>query len=99
MCTHESNQKLRRADTIVTRSIGDSIVLVPVSGDKGDLESIYRLDDTGAFVWEQLAISRSVKELTDLVTKHFQVSREQAHADLFTFIAEMRDAGLLRNVP
>ncbi len=78
-----------RADDVVCRLVQGEALIVPVRGKVGDLASIYSLKGVGAAIWEALATARSVKELTELIVSEYDVSLEQAAADVEAFLAEL----------
>ncbi len=80
---------------IVSRSIGGEMVLVPVRGERGDLETLYRLDAVGAFIWKRLAGGAEVDEVVADLVDGWEVDAETARADLGRFLGELREAGLL----
>ncbi len=88
-------EALKRSDHVVTRKIGEELVLVPVSGERGDLEVIFRLDQVGAFIWERLAEETTSEELTASIVENFDVTAERAGQDLAAFLADLKEAHLL----
>lgn len=86
---------LRRREHVVARDIGGEKVLVPVCGDRGDLETIFRLNPVGSCIWDALAEPHTEEELAAVVEKHFEVDAATALADLRAFVADLRDAKLL----
>ena len=90
-----------RSDDVIARSIGDEVLLVPVTKGGGDLENIFSLNAVGAFVWEAADGKRSVQEIVDGVVAEFEVERSVAESDVEAFLGEMEVAGLMsrRAVP
>jgi hypothetical protein len=41
----------KKSDSMVSRKIGDESILVPIRQNAGDLDSIYTLNDTAAYIW------------------------------------------------
>ncbi len=75
--------------SVVTRKTGDEYVLVPVTGDIASMDSIYTLNGTGAFIWEQIDGKRSLEEIISLLTEEFDTDRETAENDVIVFVEEM----------
>ena len=78
-----------RSPSIVTRKTGNEYVLVPIANNIADMDSVYTLNDTGAFLWEQIDGKRNVKNLIDALISEYDVDYETAESDVFSFIEEM----------
>ena len=53
------------------------------------MNSVYTLNETGAFIWEHINGKRSVKELIVAVTDEYDIDNENASKDVFSFIENM----------
>jgi len=60
-----------------------------------DLESIYTLNEVGAFVWEQMDGQRTTAEILALTVEEFQVSEEEAQKDVTEFIEQLSAIGAI----
>jgi methyltransferase-like protein len=83
------NSILSHSPSIVTRKTGNEYVLVPVTDNIADMHSVYTLNETGAFIWEQIDGKRSVEEIIAAVTEEYEIDNENASADVFSFINDM----------
>jgi hypothetical protein len=75
--------------SIVTRKTGNEYVLVPITDNIADMNSVYTLNETGAFIWEQIDGKRSIEEIISALTFEFDVNRTNAEADVLSFIDNM----------
>jgi hypothetical protein len=73
----------------VFRKIGDEVLLVPVRNNVHNLASIHSLNVVGSRVWELIDGARSVEEIRDAIADEFDVSREEAGADIGDFLASL----------
>jgi len=80
---------LSHSPSIVTRKTGNEYVLVPIANNIADMNSVYTLNETGAFIWEQINGKRSVEELIAAVTAEYDIDYENASIDVFEFIDNM----------
>jgi hypothetical protein len=80
-----------RSPSIVTRKTGNEYVLVPIANNIADMNSVYTLNETGAFIWEHIDGKRSVGELIDAVTAEYDIDKETASADVFSLINNLKD--------
>lgn len=78
-----------RSPDIVTRKTGSEYVLVPVTNNIADMNSVYTLNETGAFIWELIDGVKSVGDLIDAVTAEYEIDHESAGNDVFSFIDNM----------
>ena len=85
-----------RASAVVSREIAGEMLAVPVRHGVGDLDSVYTFNELGARLWLMLEQWRSTGELADWVRANYQVSAEQAFADVARFVAELREERLVR---
>lgn len=76
-------------DHLSTR-LGDEIVIL------GLRDSVYYgLSGTGAHIWELLQTRRSVQDLVALIVAEYEVTAEQAEADLQVLLADLHSRGLV----
>jgi len=78
-----------KSPSIVTRKTGNEYVLVPVANNIADMNSVYTLNETGAFIWELIDGERNVEDLIQAVISEYNIDRETAMADVLSFIDNM----------
>jgi hypothetical protein len=91
-----SSAKYVRSSTVVSREIGGETLVVPVRGGVGDLDSIFSFNPLGSELWNLLQAGNSVGEMADWVTERYEVSSDQAVADIEAFLDELSRSGLVR---
>ena len=72
--------------SVVSRKIKEEYILVPLSSNIADMDSLYRLNATGAFIWDAIDGSHTVSEIIDMVTEAFDAGREEAEHDTMVFL-------------
>jgi hypothetical protein len=82
---------LSHSPSIVTRKTGNEYVLVPVANNIADMNSVYTLNETGAFIWEHIDGKRCVKDLIEALVKEYEIDEKAASEDIFSFISEMKN--------
>ena len=80
---------LSHSPGIVTRKTGNEYVLVPVTNNIADMNSVYTLNETGAFIWELIDGTRNIEEIINSVTEEYDIDHESAVEDVFSFINNM----------
>ena len=86
---------LSHSPSVVTRKAGNEYVLVPVANNIADMNSVYTLNETGAFIWEQIDGQKTIDKIIDLVTQEYDIDRETASADVLEFVDNMFHSHLL----
>jgi hypothetical protein len=81
---------LSHSKSIVTTKTGNEYVLVPVANNIADMNSVYTLNETGAFIWERINGENSVEDIINEMTREYEVDHLTASNDVFTFIDDMR---------
>jgi hypothetical protein len=76
--------------SVVARKTGNEYVLVPVTGNIADMDSVYTLNETGAFIWEQIDGKSSLEEIAVKVKAEFEVDEDIAIADVMNFVADIK---------
>jgi len=89
------NQIPVQSASVVTRKTGDEYILVPVAGNIADMDSIYTLNGTGAFIWEQIDGKTDLEEIIKRLTDEYQTDRKTAEDDVKGFIEAMIKAGMV----
>ena len=80
---------LSHSPSIVTRKTGNEYVLVPIANNIADMNSVYTLNETGAFIWEQINGKRTVEEIISILTEEYDIDKNTASEDVFSFIENM----------
>jgi hypothetical protein len=85
------NSVLSHSSSVVTRKTGNEYVLVPVSDNVADMDSVYTLNETGAFIWELIDGKKCVSDLVDALAKEYKIDIETAETDILSFINKMEE--------
>ena len=85
------NSVISRSAGIVTRKTGNEYVLVPVTDNIADMDSVYTLNETGACIWELIDGKRKVSEIITMLTEEFDIDDESAARDVSDFLDSMKE--------
>lgn len=78
------------------RRLGTQEVVVAVGEASKQFSGIIRLNDTGAFIWDQLAAGDTTEAaVVDALLAEYDVSRELAEQDVAKLVEMLRSEGLL----
>ena len=82
-------------DGFVLRNICDEFIVVAVGRQTLDFKGLIKLNESGAFLWEQLKTDRTESELLAALTAEYAVDEETAKADITAFLSSLKEADLL----
>ena len=88
----------RRHDDVVTREILGETLLVPISSELADMDNIFALNETGAFIWSQLDGETTLESIRDALARTFAVEAGPAWDHLQSLVAELEGEGLAARV-
>ncbi|MFQ3581942.1 MAG: PqqD family protein, partial [Chloracidobacterium sp.] len=80
----------------VMRRVAGETLLIPIRGQAADLDAIYVLNETAAFLWSQLERSGNPTTLGSALMQAFDVAPQQAVEDVTLFLRDLQQAGLVR---
>jgi hypothetical protein len=87
-----------RNQDVVSRKVVGELFLVPVKGKLADMEEIFALTAVAEYIWDRLDGQRNLIDIRNEVVARFEVSDEQAGADIYEFVKELLEAGLVREM-
>lgn len=89
----EKQMKIKQG--FLLRRIADVHVVAPVKGGSVDFNGIITLNETAAFLFEQLQQETTREALLERMTSEYEVDREKALSDIDTFFSQLEEANLL----
>jgi len=95
----DMKHKPTKAADLVTRDIAGDTVIVPVRRGAVDINTLYVLNATAAFLWSQIDGTRTPDDLVELLLRHFQTDRLTAEADVNELLRWLRESGLTSVAP
>ena len=76
-------------------TIGGEKMAVPITVNDAGLAGLIRLNEVGAFLWEELQGGTTEADLVKALTSEYDVKEEKATADVKKFLEKLRTKGLL----
>ena len=73
----------------VTRTVGDELVIVPLSGNVAQMNRLFTLNETGKFIWDNSEKCTDIKCMVVLLTENFDVQPDAALTDVEAFLEKM----------
>ncbi len=84
-----STVKYKANPNYIFRKIAGKRVLISVGDNIANFNGYIQLNDTASYLWQQLAEPRSVEELVFSLVNEFEVTEEEAEADINEFLSEL----------
>ena len=81
-------------DFIIT-DVADSHILVPVGKAAVNFNAIISLNDMGQTIWNMLESETSAEEILKNILAEYEVTEEQAKADIDGFLAKLKENGAI----
>lgn len=81
---------ISRSGNVVGRKTGNEYVLIPVSNNIADMDSVYTINESGAFIWEQIDGNKNIKELTKILMDEYEIDYQTALMDVRGFVDQMK---------
>lgn len=89
-------RRYERNEDIVSRKIGNEMVLVPVRRRGKDIQDIFTLNQTGSFIWELIDGKRPVSHIREQMAKEFDITNEEADEDLIQVLKQLEEVGAIK---
>lgn len=80
------------------REIAGDYVVVPAAEHYLDFGAVISLNETGAFLWDQLQDSKTFEELTEALAVEYDGEQEEIRQDIRDFITLLKEQDLLCEV-
>ena len=88
----------RCRDDLVTWQIVGETLIIPISGELASMDNIFSLNNSGAYIWQQLDGQRSLTQIHRGLVDEFDVAADESSADLLELIEALQVAGLVEKV-
>lgn len=88
------NKKYSIKQGYIVREVAGEFIAVPIDSSCGT--NIIILNPVSKLLWEELREEKTFEELLDTILKNYDVSKEEAEADLKDFIMQLIENGLMK---
>ncbi len=82
-------------DGFILRDVAGSYIVVPVGSQTLDFRCMITLNETGAFLWQQLQQEQEATALVEALLAEYEVEPDVAKADVDRFVESLQEADLL----
>jgi len=81
--------------TVVTRKVGDEVIIVPTEQQEEISESVFALNNMAAGIWVQIDGTTPTRTIKERILDNFEVSSEQAERELVDFLLQLEESHLI----
>lgn len=82
-------------DGFVLREVAGQVVVIATGEASKDFHGMVKLNGTGSVIWKGLSEGKTEDQIADELVVEYEVTREQALADVCAFVQKMADEGFL----
>lgn len=79
----------------VTRKIADTIVAVPTGELVNEFQGMINLTNSAKFVWDLLQENTTIDEITNKLSKKYNIDINKAQSDVEIFINKLRKYNII----
>ena len=84
---------MKQAERFIVRQIMGQYTFIPTGDTTKRFNGMILTTETGAFIWEHIEEVSSAEEMASLLTQEFEVSYEEALADVTALFENFQKAG------
>lgn len=81
----------------VLREVAGETIVIPVGNTALNFNGMICINSVSAEIWKGLQKERTKEEILDSILQEFDVTREEATADLDVFLHQLRENNLLED--
>ncbi len=86
---------MRLKDGFMLKKILDDYIVVPTGDNIVDFAVAVSLNETGAFLWQQLESEKSIEELADALASEYDITSEEVIDDVIEFAELLKTRNFL----
>lgn len=80
---------------MILREIAGEYILVPGADAVLDLNGLFIITETGAFIWKLIPEVESETEILDKMLEEYDIDKETAQKDIAEFLERLRKFGII----
>lgn len=86
---------MKQNPDFILRSVADTKLLVPVGAAAVQFAGMVTVNDTSAWLWEQLRTEQTPETLVSAMLTRYDVDEETARRDVEQFVASLTEIGAI----
>ena len=86
---------MKISDKCVLRQFAGAWIVLPVAEKTVDFNGMLTLNESGVLLWRKLEDGCTKAELIEALLSEYEVTRDEAEADVYSFISKLENAGCI----
>ena len=82
---------LKKNNDIVSRTIDDETILMPVYKTSDEINCIYTLNEAGARIWKLIDGKRSLGKIKKALLEEYEVKEKELNEELDKFLKDLKE--------
>ena len=92
---YRGDRVVRVKENYILRQVADTWVVFPLGKANLDFNGMLQLNESGAFLWHHMEKGVTQEELADLLIMEYDISKDEALADIDSFVDSLRPVGCI----
>lgn len=88
---------LKKNPDIVSRTIEDETILMPIYKTSDEINCIYTLNDVAARIWQLIDGKRNIAKIKTTLLKEFEVTQKELDKELDKFLKDLIEIKAIKN--
>ena len=84
-----AGMRFRKVHSIISRPVGEEIVIVPTEGKGSELKKIYAISGSGVRMWELIDGRNSLEAIRDILLAEYDVAPQRLEKDLAALVESL----------
>lgn len=88
---------MKKNTNVIVQKINGEYMIVPTMDGAVQMEKVYCVSDTGAFIWDCIPeeCEIDIEQLIELVAKKYGISKDEIKEDIISFIDDLKKHNLV----
>ncbi len=82
------------SNNFMLKSVAGEYMIIPTSNNNVNFSKIFNINETGAFIFNNLKEGKTQSEVLELMTKEYNAPKDVLEKDLIEFINELKKRGI-----
>lgn len=74
---------------LVARTVGNELILVPLTANVAQMNELFILNETGKFIWENINENSTILEIESSMIETFDIDSATAKKDIGLFLSKL----------
>lgn len=79
----------------IVKEISGSTVVIPVGNRVADFNGMFKLNETGVFLFNLLKNDTTIDVLVQNLVDEYEVTKEKANEDVVSFVNKLKEADII----